>query len=188
MPEANPGSTDLYLSFAGLFHRPDPDYVNHFEEVLTLWEEEIPAASVLVHGLRTLCRKYPPGDTRINFFWEHYIPLFETGKVEAPPYASVYLGDDGLVMGRETFAVQTFYTSAGYAIGTANQEIPDHLAVELEFAAVLSQESQNELLVEFRQKHLLPFLRLILPRIAQSPRPLFPDAAQVLAIWQLPSN
>ncbi len=185
MPDSKPGSADLYLSFACLFQRPDPDYANHFEEALTLWEQEIPSAGELVNDLRKLCQEYPPGEDRLNFFWEHYIPLFETGRVEAPPYASVYLDGEGLVMGRETLAVQAFYQTAGYTISDLKQELPDHLAVELEFAAVLAQAGKPELLKEFRQQHLLPFLRLILPRITGSKRPLFPLAAQVLSLWQL---
>lgn len=188
MANSNSELTDLYLSFAGLFHRPDPAFIDHFEEVLQLWDEAIPTAGELMTELRALCRQYPPGDSRLNYFWEHYIPLFETGKVEAPPYASVYLDEDGLVMGQETLAVQAFYESAGFAISPVNQELPDHLAVELEFAAVLAQEGQTGLLAEFRQKHLLPFLGLILPRIVQSSRPLFADAANVMSVWQLQTN
>lgn len=127
------------------------------------------------------------GEERLNALWAEYIPLFETGAVEAPPYASVHLDKEKRVLGEEAQAVQGFYASAGYGIGAENQELPDHLAVELEFLALLTRDGEVEKAEAFRQKHLLPFLQAILPRIKGSGRPVYAEAAAILENWQLKS-
>ncbi|MDA8229492.1 MAG: molecular chaperone TorD family protein [Desulfitobacterium hafniense] len=178
-------TAELYLSFATIFHRPHPEVVNHLEELIELWEEEIPDIMEPLAALKKFCQIYAPGETRINTLWEHYIPLFETGSVEAPPFASIYLSGDGLVLGTETIAVQTFYNSAGYAMGEKAEQLPDHLAIELEFLALLARDGEEVLLENFRQKHLIPFLTKILPRIKNGSRPVYSSVAQILQSWQL---
>ena len=175
---------ELYLSFAGIFHRPQPEISQHLEELIDLWVDEIGVSEDKLETLRRFCADFPPGESRLNALWEHYIPLFETGKVEAPPYASVYLGDEGRVMGKETFAVQDFYRMAGYEIGKEKPEIADHLAVELEFLALLARDGESELIAEFKRKHFFPFLRHILPRIRETRRPVYSVAAELLEKWQ----
>lgn len=51
----------------------------------------------------------------------------------APPYGSVYLEDQRLVMGNSTVDVQRRYQEAGLNTGTQFKEAPDHIAAELEF-------------------------------------------------------
>lgn len=175
---------ELYLSFAGIFLRPRPIISDNLEELIKFWSEEIPAPPEVFAGLREFCAAFPGGEARLNSLWEDYIPLFETGEVEAPPYASVYLSGEGLVMGAEARAVQDFYAAAGYGINTKSKELPDHLGVELEFLAQLAQEGAMENMADFRQTHLLPFLKAILPRIIKARRPVFSQAAELLDIWQ----
>ncbi|SHH99013.1 TorD/DmsD family molecular chaperone [Desulfosporosinus lacus] len=176
---------ELYLSFAAVFHRPNPDVSDHLEELVDLWSEVIPEIDEAVQKLATFCREFPPGEQRLNALWEHYIPLFETGEVEASPYASVYSGEKGLVLGKEAFNVQQFYANCGYVMGEKSGELPDHLAVELEFCALLARNGQSEALMEFQKKHLTPFLKSILPRIKNSDRPVYSDIATILEIRQL---
>ena len=133
-------SAELYLSFAAIFHRPSQDVSDHLEELIDLWSEVIPEIDELVQKLTTFCHQFPPGEQRLNVLWEHYIPLFETGAVEVPPYASVYFGEEGLVLGKEAFNVQQFYATCGYEMGEVSGELPDHLAVELEFCALVSSK------------------------------------------------
>jgi len=62
-----------------------------------------------------------------------YTSLFinRLGGVPAPPYGSVYLDDDGQVMGPSTLRVAQCYQQAGLVIDSP--EPPDFLATELEF-------------------------------------------------------
>ncbi|WP_206811888.1 TorD/DmsD family molecular chaperone [Paradesulfitobacterium ferrireducens] len=178
---------ELYLAFAAIFQRPRPEISDHLEELIELWAEEIPASRTQVQVLEDFCRKHPAGEKRLNTLWEHYIPLFETGKVEASPYASVHLNREKQVLGTESMAVKSFYEKAGYAI-ESNGELPDHLAVELEFAALLARDGQEEYLAEFKKVHLLPFLSVILPLIRNSGRPVYAAAAAILQDWQIHSE
>lgn len=51
----------------------------------------------------------------------------------AAPYGSVYLEKDRRVMGDSTMAVLDFYKSRGLVMDGDFKELPDHIAVELEF-------------------------------------------------------
>lgn len=176
---------ELYLSFAAVFHRPNQAVSDHLEELIDLWSEVIPEIDDSVQKLRTFCDQFPPGEQRLNALWEHYIPLFETGEVEASPYASVYFGKEGLVLGKEAFNVQQFYSNCGYCMEGKSGELPDHLAVELEFCALLARNGQDESLFEFQEKHLEPFLKSILPKIMKAHRPVFSEVATILDVRQL---
>lgn len=176
---------ELYLSFAAVFHRPNQEVSDHLEELIDLWSEVIPEIDQSVQKLRTFCLQFPPGEQRLNALWEHYIPLFETGAVEASPYASVYCGGEGLVLGREAFNVQQFYANCGYVMGEKSGELPDHLAVELEFCALLASNGQDESLIEFQKEHLDPFLKSILAKIKKSHRPVYSEVAAILEVRQL---
>jgi len=55
-------------------------------------------------------------------------------KLLAPPYGSVYL-EDGVLMGNSTVDVEDFYREEG--MEASDQEVPDHIAAELEFMYVL---------------------------------------------------
>lgn len=178
---------ELFLSFAWIWQRPRRETADHLEEIIDLWVEEIKAPPETFAALKAFCDRYPVGEERLNALWAEYIPLFETGKVEAPPYASVYLNEGREVMGEETLAVRAFYAGAGYGIQEERRELPDHLAVELEFLALLARDGQKDKIQTFRKEHLLPFLRAILPRIKGSRRPVYAQAAELLENWQLNS-
>jgi len=179
---------ELYLSFAAVFYRPNQEVSDHLEELVDLWSEVIPEIDEPLQNLKAFCQQFPTGEERLNALWEHYIPLFETGAVEASPYASVYSGEDGLVLGKEAFNVQQFYANCGYVMGEKSGELPDHLAVELEFCALLASDGQAESLMEFQKKHLTPFLKSILPRIKNSHRPVYSEVASILEVKQLNSQ
>ena len=180
----NETTAELYLSFAGIFHRPHPEIAGNLEELIELWREEIPGSEVHVEEIEDYCRKYPLVEDRLNSLWEHYIPLFEAGDIEAVPYASVHLSDNGLVLGKEAEKVRSFYHSCGYEIDDERQELPDHLAVELEFLALLASQGKTKESEEFEKEHLKPFLRSILPLIIKSKRQVYSSAARILELWQ----
>ncbi|AHF06624.1 TorD/DmsD family molecular chaperone [Desulfitobacterium metallireducens] len=175
---------ELYLSFAAIFHRPNQDVSDHLEELIILWSEEIPGIDMQTQELKNFCHQFLQGEQRLNALWEHYIPLFETGAVEASPYASVYFEVEGRVLGKEAFNVKQFYAKCGYAMGTESGELPDHLAVELEFCALLAQNGQEYTLKEFEENHLNPFLKCILPKIKNSSRPVYAAVATILEVKQ----
>lgn len=54
-------------------------------------------------------------------------------ELKAPPYGSVYLDKEKKVMGDSTMEVIETYSEAGLSINDDFKELPDHIAVELEF-------------------------------------------------------
>ena len=55
----------------------------------------------------------------------------------AQPYASVWLGGENALMQDDTLAVLRLYEEGGFEIDDAFQDLPDHVAVELEFLYLL---------------------------------------------------
>jgi len=55
----------------------------------------------------------------------------------AAPYGSVYLDESGRVMGNSTMDVIKWYEREGLARSDDCKDIPDHIAIELEFVSFL---------------------------------------------------
>lgn len=53
--------------------------------------------------------------------------------LKAPPYGSIYLDNERTVMGPSTLDTIRFYEAEGLARDEGFSELPDHIAVELEF-------------------------------------------------------
>lgn len=90
----------------------------------------------------------------------------------APPYGSIYLDDAKTVMGESTARVAEFYRSNGLQPADDFHELPDHIAVELEFLSYLAHKQReaeeggnqdeaerlNGVRQEFVTTYLLPWL------------------------------
>ncbi len=63
--------------------------------------------------------------------------------VVAPPYGSVYLEDARSVMGKSTAQVAAFYQAHGLQLAEDFHELPDHVAVELEFMSYLANRQRE---------------------------------------------
>lgn len=61
------------------------------------------------------------------------------GALPVPPYESVYR-EGWRVFGETTLKVKRQYEEAGYALDPSFTELPDHMAVELAFMALLAEE------------------------------------------------
>ncbi len=57
---------------------------------------------------------------------------------QAAPYGSIWLGGEGSVMQESTVAIEGLYSEAGFEIDEELGELPDHVAVELEFLYLLT--------------------------------------------------
>lgn len=58
--------------------------------------------------------------------------------LKATPYASVYLEEEGLVMGKTTRTIRDFMASIGLSINSENNIPDDHISYVIELAVVLS--------------------------------------------------
>ena len=57
--------------------------------------------------------------------------------IAAKPYGSIWLEGQNTVMGDSTMAVQKLYEQGGFDMSEDFREVPDHIAVELEFLYLL---------------------------------------------------
>lgn len=90
-------------------------------------------ADTMEGSLRTL------GETELSVVYARlFVGPFSLG---APPYGSFYLEPEKKVMGETTVAVQQFYREAGLSLDKEFTEMPDHIAVELEFLSYLLQKA-----------------------------------------------
>ena len=57
--------------------------------------------------------------------------------LKAPPFASVYLEEDALVMGKSTLSIREFMANIGLSISHVNDIPDDHISCVLELAVLL---------------------------------------------------
>lgn len=113
----------------------------------------------------------------------------------APPYESVYLSPDHLMMGEQTLAVRKIYTQANLQANGQRHEPDDFISTELEFAAYLlsqirdAQAAKNDIKVQlymtlyhkFWKQHLGLWLETFAHNVSQSARhPVFSALSDVV--------
>jgi TorA maturation chaperone TorD len=84
--------------------------------------------------------------------------LVGVGKVLAPPWGSVYLNTDRLLFTEDTLKVRQFYERYGMKATKKYSEPDDHIGLELEFLAYLSEQGKIEAAREFVAKYIVPWL------------------------------
>lgn len=91
-------------------------------------------------------------DVLLEDLTQEYNSLFVIpAKGYVRPYESVYVDTwdidgaecSGLVMGRSTVHVKDIYETAGVELSDTFKDLPDHLAVELEFMSYLAEKEAN---------------------------------------------
>ena len=101
---------------------------------------------------------------------------------EAPPFESIYLSSDHLMMGEQTVAVRKFYLQENLQAAGQGHEPDDFIATELEFVAYLlsrimdATTAKNNIQIqlykdlyhEFWTQHISLWLGLFAQRIRQS--------------------
>jgi TorA maturation chaperone TorD len=78
-------------------------------------------------------RQYSDEDLTVEYT-RLFLGPFE---IKAPPYGSLYLDGEKKVMGDSTMEVIRFYEDAGLSRSKDCRDLPDHIAVELEFMSYL---------------------------------------------------
>jgi DMSO reductase family type II enzyme chaperone len=113
----------------------------------SLWREER-LLDNLATALETICPSAREPVRRMREAWTpgsaedllvEYAQLFVgPQRVIAPPYGSVYLEEGRRVMGDSTLDALQAYREAGLGLDPDFKELPDHIAVELEFLSYLT--------------------------------------------------
>jgi TorA maturation chaperone TorD len=136
VPDPALARADLCRFLSACFYEPGPE----FSEERMFESMELAAAPFgagLVDAVRRLADAFgaeSPDDLKVD-----YARVF-LGPVAAParPYGSVWLEPDAGLMQASTMAVLELYREAGFDLADDFRELPDHIAVELEFLYVLT--------------------------------------------------
>ena len=127
---------DVYRLLSACFYEPEPAFL----------EEDI--FGQLKTAMNTLGSEYV-GDTAAmetsfrdggaDALLLDYTRLFlGPFKILATPYGSIYLDGENVVMGDSTMRALTLYREGGFEVAEDFREMPDHVALELEFLYLLS--------------------------------------------------
>lgn len=126
---------DLCRFLAACYCEPGTDFGEE-----RLFESMLAAAAALDPGLAASVRKL--GEEFVaqdmQTLLVDYTALFiGPGQPRAVPYASFWLTDDQSMRHEATMAVLDFYAQGGFDVSEELHELPDHVAVELEFLYLL---------------------------------------------------
>lgn len=132
---------DLCRYLAACYYEPSRDFVEE-----GLFDSMLAAASALDADLaasaRLLGESFAAQD--LQTLLVDYTALFiGPSQPRAMPYASFWLTDDQSLRHEATMAVLDFYEQGGLDVSDEFRELPDHVAVELEFLYLLIF-SQNQ--------------------------------------------
>ncbi len=124
-------------------------------------------------------------------------------ELQAPPYGSVYLDGERKLMGPSTLEVVKLYEKAGLVIDQDLKELPDHIALELEFMSyLLSREAESldqpdqklaaqfrDLTTHFFEKYLNPWIFPFCQKIKEgSEHPFYIALANCLSTFATQQN
>jgi len=124
--------SNCYKLLAACFYGPQKEIFLEeglFENLSLRLKQTCPDAVVFSEKMGRAFLNYSNEDLLVD-----YARLFVgPNELIAPPYGSVYLDGKRRVMGDSTMEVVKIYKDEGLAIDENFKEMPDHIAVELEF-------------------------------------------------------
>lgn len=85
--------------------------------------------------------------------------------LEAPPWGSVYLEEEGTLFGDTTLALRSFLEEQGVSLNTGMHEPDDHIGLLLWAAAWLAEHDRPAAVVMLFDQHLLPWSGRYLERL-----------------------
>lgn len=129
-------TADAYRLLSACYYEPDINMLLEeglFTQLRDALELCLPDSADLADNLATSLQNAPQQELLID-----YAKLFVGPDVLlAHPYGSVYLDGSKVLMGDSTMDVIARYQDADFAISPDFKEVPDHIAVELEFLYLL---------------------------------------------------
>lgn len=147
---------DCYRFLAACFYQPENE-VLFGESLLKNLDASIalisPEAAHFSGKLESAASRYSDEELRVE-----YARLFVgPHDLKAPPYGSLYLDTGRRVMGDSTLEVLERYRREGLAVDSDFRELPDHIAVELEFMYYLVYK-ETEALERSEQERAMHFI------------------------------
>ncbi len=111
-----------------------------------LAEWPLPAERATMRGLRELARHRDENETAESIAADHLRLFIGPGHAVASPYESVHRSLEGLLFDEQTLQVREWYKRFGLSAPREGKEPDDHIALELEFVALLlgAAEAKND--------------------------------------------
>ena len=127
---------DLCRFVAACYYQPGPEFAEErlFEALSAAAAELDPALADIAQRLGQAYASTAPTELLVDYTRRFLGPV----KALAQPYASVWLSGENVVMQASTVAVTDLYAEGGFEIDEAFLDLPDHIAVELEFLYLLN--------------------------------------------------
>ncbi|MFA7278799.1 MAG: molecular chaperone TorD family protein, partial [Sterolibacterium sp.] len=126
---------DLCRYLAACYYQPGPEFAEEkvFDSMLAAATRIHPDLAAHARRLGEAFAAEGAEDLLLD-----YTRLFlGPNHIIAKPYGSVWLEQDGPLMGESTVAVLSLYQEGGFDIDEGFRELPDHIAAELEFLYLL---------------------------------------------------
>jgi TorA maturation chaperone TorD len=127
---------DLCRFLSACYYEPTPDFSEE-----NLFDSMLAAASAIHPDLAEYARKlgvaFVAQDME-TLLVDHTALFVGPSQPRAMPYASFWLTDDQSGRHEATMAVLDFYEQGGFDVSEDLRELPDHIAVELEFLYLLT--------------------------------------------------
>ncbi|AWH88332.1 TorD/DmsD family molecular chaperone [Limnobaculum parvum] len=115
-----------------------------------------------------------------------YSMLFEgVGMMPAPPWGSVYLDQENLLMGESTRHYRQFLAQQGMAINTDNPEPEDQFGLMLMAFAYLLESDKPAAAQQLLSEHLLPWGEryLVLVQSSATEHDFYPQLAEMTMLY-----
>lgn len=126
---------DLCRYLAACYYQPGPEFAE--EKVF----DSMRAAATRIHpDLATSAGKLGEAfatEGAENLLLDYARLFLGPNHIIAKPYGSVWLEQQGTLMGESTLAALELYKEGGFEMDEAFRELPDHIAAELEFLYLL---------------------------------------------------
>lgn len=163
---------NIYRILADCFRYPEPvlkEVLGPLSGVLASYDKTLETNAVNLI-------EYLNSDNKMESLQIEYSRLFiGPYHLDAPPYGSIYMDKQALVMGEFTQQAIEFYVQAGLDPSDENKEPPDHISTELEFMYFLlfqkvikKNERFYNLGNSFLDQHLSLWVRPFTQRIEES--------------------
>jgi len=171
-----------YKIFAKLFYYPDKEYAKlllsgAIIEFFGLLQEKV-SPEAIIKWLKNFRNK----NELLEVLQVEYTGLFITSfpTLKAPLYKSFYNGKE--LFGKDAQLISEIYLENNFQINRNLAELPDHLAVELEFVFRLIEEGEDlKTQLNFVKEHILSWTPELKERIEkESQIPFYPYLINVL--------
>lgn len=123
---------DCYRLLAACFYLPQKELFlqeNLFKNLAASLNYVFPEAAIFSNEMENAILNCSNEELSVEYA-KLFVGPYE---LKAPPYGSIYLDKERKVMGDSTMEVMQIYNDAGLSIDSEFHELPDHVAVELEF-------------------------------------------------------